>query len=280
MASRFRRARRLLGELRREAAACAQAATDVDSPVRSGHDPLHAAYIAAQNFTSSFAEAVSPFPEFDPYCQVVGPAEEEYLPSHPPLSPLTLSYFTTWAFFDVRFGPDGETIGTCLLDVADLLAMDAFSAETIRRFQQSRMGIYEQGGAEGGRCRLRDLVTGDEFRCHVASGYRGQAGELWYVRLCPPLPGLAAYHLAFTTPYVLLGATKADWTAYLSKSLLGAADTRTALHEFLKFGKAARSRKPDESWNEFIFQAYHHHQADVIFLAGLPDVKGSLPHAH
>jgi hypothetical protein len=282
MASRFRRAKRQLGKLRRQAADCAQLPRDVkgvQALVRSGHDPLHAAYIAAQNSTSFFAEAVSPFPELDPYCQVVGPAEEEYLPSHPPLSPLTLSYFTTWAFFDVRFGSDGETIGTCLLDVADLLAMDAFLAETIRRFQGSRMGIYEQAGTEGGRCRLRELVTGDEFTCHVASGYRAQAGELWYVRLCPPLLDLVDYHVAFTTPYVLLGATKADWTAYLKKSLLGSADTRTALHELMKFGKAARSRKPDESWNEFIFQAYHHHQADVIFLAGLPDVKGSLPQA-
>ena len=122
LASRFRKARRQLGELRRQAAAdFAQVPKDVKGVaalVRSGHDPLHAAYVAAQNFTSFFAEAVSPFPEFDPYCQVVGPAQDEYLPSRPPLSPLTMSYFTTWAFFDVRFGPDGETLGTCLLDVA------------------------------------------------------------------------------------------------------------------------------------------------------------------
>jgi hypothetical protein len=78
---------------------------------------------------------------------------------------------------------------------------------------------------------------------------------------------------------VLIGATKTDWTAYLKKSLLGSADTRKALHESLKFGKAGRCRRPDESWNEFIFEAYHHHQSDVIFLTGLPDVKGSLPHA-
>jgi hypothetical protein len=32
-------------------------------------------------------------------------------------------------------------------------------------------------------------------------------------------------------------------------------------------------------WNEFVFQAYHHHQHDAIFLAGIPDVKGSLPHS-
>jgi hypothetical protein len=284
LASRFRKARRQLGDLRRRAALdFARVPGDVktaEALVRSGHDPLHAAYVAAQNFTSFFAESVSPLPEFDPYRRVVGPAENEYLPGGPPLSPLTLSYFTAWAFFDVRFGPDGETIGTCLLDVADLVEVDPFMAETVRRFQGSRMGVYEHGGAEGGRVRLKELVTGDEFTCQVPSGYRGRPGELWYVRLCPPLPDLAEYHVAFTTPYVLTGATKADWTAYLKKSLLGSADaTREALHEFLKFGKAAHSRKADESWNEFIFQSYRGHQAGAIFLTGLPDVRGSLPHA-
>src|SRR3954452_9210857 len=110
LASRFRKAERQLGALRRQAAAdFAQVPRDVkgvEALVRSGHDPLHAAYVAAQNFTSFFAEAVSQFPEFDLYCQIVGPAQDEYMPSSPPMSPLTTSYFTTWAFFDVRFGPD------------------------------------------------------------------------------------------------------------------------------------------------------------------------------
>src|ERR1044071_9711491 len=96
LASRFRKAKKQFAGLRRQAAVdFAQVPRDVKTVqalVRSGHDPLHAAYVAAQNFTSFFAEAVSPFPEFDPYCQIVGPAEEEYMPSSPPLSPLTMSY--------------------------------------------------------------------------------------------------------------------------------------------------------------------------------------------
>ena len=277
LASSFRKAEKQVGNLRRQVAAdFAQVPKDVKSfeaLVRSGHDPLHAAYIAAQNFTSFFAEAVSQFREFDPYCEIVGNAEKEYMPDAPPLSPLTRSYFTTWAFFDVRFGPDRETIGTCLHDVADLLGMDPFMAETIRRFQDSRMCIYEHCGIEDGRCCLRELVTDQEFRCHNASGYRGKAGELWYVRLCPPILDLADYHVAVTTPYILIGTNKADWTAYLKKNLLGSADTPKALHDFMKFGKEPNA------WSEFIFQAYHHHQSDAIFLAGLPDVKGSRPHA-
>src|SRR3954454_6322857 len=100
LASRFRKARRQLGDLRRQVAAdFSQVPRDVKSVealVRSGHDPLHAAYVAAQNLTSFFAESVSSFPEFGPYCRIVAPAQDEYMPSGPPMSPLTMSYFTTW----------------------------------------------------------------------------------------------------------------------------------------------------------------------------------------
>src|SRR5246500_5377746 len=93
LASRFRKAKRQLGDLRRQAATdfapVPKDVKSIEALIRSGHDPLHAAYIAAQNFTSFFAEAVSPFPEFDPYAKIVGPAEDDYMPDAPPLSPLT-----------------------------------------------------------------------------------------------------------------------------------------------------------------------------------------------
>jgi hypothetical protein len=94
------------------------------------------------------------------------------------------------------------------------------------------------------------------------------------VRLCPPV-GPVDYQFAFSTPYVLMNFGKADWTAYLSKSLIGltAPEKRRRLGEFLKYG-----REPD-FWNEFLFKAYHHHRHDAIFLTGLPNVSGSLRHA-
>ena len=127
---------------------------------------------------------------------------------------------------------------------------------------------------KGGRTLLRELITDDEFECYVPAGYPGQAGELWFVRLCPPVDPVE-YHVAFTTPYILMDFGKADWTAYLSKSLIGltAPEKRRRLHELMKYG-----REPD-FWSEFIFKAYHHHRPDAIFLTGLPDVPGSLPHA-
>jgi hypothetical protein len=241
-----------------------------------GYDPLHAAYIAGQNLLAVFAESVPTFDEFAAYCDIVGAAEDAYMPGGPPLSPLTGSYFTTWALFDVRFGPDQETIGTCLLDVAALVGIDPLTLDTVQHFQVSRMGIYEHVGRIASRVRLRELVTGDVFECHVAAGYLGKEGELWYVRRCPPLRDLFNYHIIFTTPYVLTETNTADWTAYLNKAILetGHTDRRTALYEVLKYGREPRF------WSEFIFLGYHHHQPDAIFLAGLPDVQGSLPHAH
>ena len=244
--------------------------------VEMGFDPVHAAYVAAQNLLSAFAESVSVLDAFGPYYEVAGAAEEEYMPGVPPMSPLTGSYFTTWAFFDCPFGPDNETIGTCLLDVSDILGLDDGMVEIIRRFQESRMGIYAHGGTvDDAKCSLRELVTNREFTCHSTSGYAGEEGQLWYVRLCPPLFGLVNYHVVFTTPYVLTETTETDWTAYLNKSLLEGSDanTNSDLHVLLKFGKSPRH------WHEFVLLAYHHHQPDAIFLAGLPDVKGSLPHA-
>ena len=141
---------------------------------------------------------------------------------------------------------------------------------------QSRMGIYEHRGMKGKHVRLRELITDRELVCHSTSGYRGKTGELWYVRLLPPLePELAAYHIVFTTPYVLIDTTKKDWIDFLKRSMVGikAASEAEAIRRLMKFGPIKNY------WNEFVFCAYHHHQPDAIFLAGLPDLKSTLPHA-
>src|SRR5918998_2647117 len=105
---RLGRGRKLAAELRREAEAIREAlealkrgeATRIAPGVAL--DPLHAVYVAVQNATSVFAERVSGYPEFKPYYQLAAQAEDEYLPDGPPMSPLTKSYFTAWAFFDLQ----------------------------------------------------------------------------------------------------------------------------------------------------------------------------------
>jgi hypothetical protein len=278
LAARLRRAGSQRNALRDEARTIRESGRipgdvrTIEQCVQAGLDPLHAAYVSMQNFTALFCEAVARFDELDPFYRLFVHADDEYTPDAPPISPLTQSYFTTWAFFDLRFGPDSETIGDCLLDTARLLGLHDSMIEITRRFQESRLGIYEHRGTENGRYRLRELMTNKEFLCHVPAGYSGSRGELWFVRLVPPLFGLFDYHVVFTTPYILIDATEEAWIAYLRKSMIGATDLGQALHEFLKYGT-----HPNQ-WNEFIFLAYHHHTPAAIFLAGLPDVRGSLPH--
>lgn len=248
---------------------------DVQPLVDEGYDPLHAVYIAVQNTTSVFAECVSVLPELKAYYKIAAAAEDEYMPQGPPMSPLTRSFFTTWAFFDLRFGGDHETIGTCLLDLSDQLGISPSMAEAIRQFQYSRMGIYEHCGMTGSQIQFEELVTGRKLIGICPSGYTGKPGELWYVRFCPPLADLVDYHVAATTPYILTKATKTDWTAYLNRAMLNleVREEGQRLHELLKYGSWTHH------WNEFVFKAFHHAQHEAIFLAGIPDVKGSLPHA-
>jgi hypothetical protein len=244
----------------------------VERWISEGMDPVHAAYAFVQHISSSFAECVSRLPEMKMYAKIVGAAEDEYLPSGPPMSPLTASFFTTWAFYDLRF--DGtDTIASCQIEANDVIGMNPDQLDALKKMADSRMGIYEQVGPDGPHVLLRELITDAEFVCHCASGYRGKSGERWYVRLLPPLvPDLARYHIVFTTPYILL-ASKDDWLQFLRRALSGPGNERVSLHQLLKHGP-----RPNY-WNEFVLQAYHHHQSDAIFLAGIPDLKATLPHA-
>ncbi len=147
---------------------------DVQSLVAQGHDPLHAVYVAVQNIMSVFAECVSVLPELKSYYKTVSDAEEEYMPAGPPMSPLTRSYFTTWAFFDFRFGGEHETIGTCLTDLGSQLGLDPGMVEAVHQFQESRMGVYEQCDTVGGKVGLRNW---SQARSSPASARRGTEGS-------------------------------------------------------------------------------------------------------
>lgn len=249
---------------------------DVEMLIKDGLNPFHAAYVFIQQLSSHFAEMVSQLPEMKAYAKQAGEAEDEYLPSGPPMSPLTGSYFTCWAFYDLRFGKDGDTIGKCEIDANDIFPMNDDQLDALKKLSDSRMGIYEHVGSANGLVRLRELITGDEFSCLSTSGYQGRSGELWYVRrLPPPLPELEKIHVLFTTPYILIGDSKDDWTQFLKRTLLKVEgdNDRDRLHRLLKFGLNTNY------WNEFVFKAYHHHQSQAIFLAGIPDLKATLPHA-
>jgi hypothetical protein len=248
---------------------------DVRELVDKGYDPLHAVYVSAQNLVSILSEILSELPLFKGYYDKVAYAEDEYLPGGPPMSPLTMSYFTAWAFFDAQFGKDNETLGSCILDVGKELKLSPDMIEVIGQFQDSRMGIYRRCGKDGNNVVLKEIVSDEEFSCNVGSRYSGKKGQLWFVRRLPPVQDSFDYSVIFTTPYVFIGTSIKEWLQYIDRTLpkTGINDNIEALNQFMKYGLETNY------WNEYILLAYHHAQHDAIFLTGIPDIRSSLPHA-
>ncbi|MGA3236552.1 MAG: hypothetical protein ABSG03_09635 [Bryobacteraceae bacterium] len=253
------------------------AADKLQDPVAAREDlaalhPAHAAYVYALNQVSVMSEQLTAMREMEPFVDIVSKAEDLYMPSSPPMSPLTDSYFTCWCFFDACAGAARETIGSAILEVGAAFGMDAELLRLIRLMQKSRMGLYVHKGRESGLAVLEELVTGAVCRAIVPAGYLGRKDELWYVRvLPPPVPG-GSEHVVFITPYIILQPGTRDWLAYFSRTL--SEQARVADYErHMKFG-------PTRSyWNDFIFEAYVNYRMEAIYLTGLPDVPESRPHS-
>ncbi len=253
--------------------------TDYLKDLLSGdHDPCHALYIFAQNAASILGEQISAMREARGYVRIVGAAEDEYMPSGPPISPLTASYFTMWALFDARFGSSRETMGTCILHATREFDFPPWLNDIFGLIQKSRMGFYVHCGMDGELVRLREVGTEETVTCLVPAGYTGCSGQIWFVRLLPPPNTLCQHHIVFITPYVIQSYLEQDFVDYLERELARMELKRTLktgdrLGYLLKYG-------PDiNHWNEYIMCAYSGHQKEAIFLTGIPDVRETLPHA-
>lgn len=234
--------------------------------------PAHAAYVYTQNQVSVMSEQLTALKEMTPFAEMIAKAEDLYMPSAPPMSPLTTSYFTCWAFFDACVGRANETIGTTILEVGAAFGMHTDLLHLIRLMQDSRMGLYIYRGREDDVSILEDLVTGTAYRAIVPVGYKGRENENWYVRLLPPpMPG-GMEHVVFTTPYVVLHPGSADWLAYIGRALPPTASVGD-YERHMKYGPTR------EYWSEYVFEAYVNYRVDAIFLAGVPDIAKSRPHS-
>lgn len=231
--------------------------------------PAHALYVYVQNQVSVLAEQLTALPETAKLADRIESAQDEYMPGGPPMSPLTTSYFTCWAFFDAAVG-QRETLGTCVVAVGKALGMDPGFLALVQVMQDSCMRVYvHEGFNADGTTNLRDLVSGARVPCIVPSGWRGARGEVWLARVLPPLVGAVEVSVVFTTPYVVRGASEQEWAAYLDRTLGAAKGDANKTTAALKYGI---------DWSEYIFAGYAGHVTAAIFLEGLPDMPASLPH--
>ena len=248
-------------------------------------DPVHAVYTYAQNKLSVFIEQLAQLPALAQLTNAYADAENEYMPSGPPMSPLTNSYFTCWGFFDLCAGVKRESFASVTIDLCRFLGVDAGLLAVFEKMQNSHMGIYVHEGSSDDYIFLRELITNREIRTIVPSGYRGTQGEIWFARVMPPPleGGQFSYSIVLTTPYVMgevqdnlhfLRRSETAWLEYFERNLKKTRhEDAVSAYEFLmKYGLDRNY------WNEYIFFAYVNHQQDMIMLAGFPDTPASLPH--
>lgn len=199
--------------------------------------------------------------------------EEEYTPTGPPMSPLTRSYFQYFALCDLPITSKPETMASCFCEYVDAIDSGGTEMEIVHQclaaIRDSRMGVFLQTGTEP--LTLRELGSQEDLRIHSTTGYLGEAGQLWFVRLLPPVRGRD--HVVVTTPYRLFNASVQDWSSALARELLAYQRQGLKLEGLLKYGT------PTLSWPEFIFQGYFGHRNDVISITGLPHVVESRPHS-
>ena len=250
-------------------------------------DPVHGLYIYGQNQLSVIIEQLCELPMLEKLADAYAQAEEEYMPSGPPMSPLTASYFTSWGAFDLcSGGAQIETFGTIGIDLCKFLSVDEGLITLFEKMQASRMGVFKHEGTSGNHVLLRELITNREIKAFSASGYLGHPYEIWFARvLPPPFDGQQFdYSIVFTTPYVLgkIGSreefipyVETDWLDYFERNLSKTKidENELAYEHLMKYGLSRNY------WNEYVFLSYRNHQHDMILLEGFPDIPSSLPHS-
>lgn len=236
--------------------------------------PSFAAYTNVTNWALALVEAIQEMPELRRFMDRIQKAEDEYMPSGPPMSPLTKSFFWSWALWDLTVGVKRETLGSIVLAVARSQGKDPLFVGVLKSLVESSLGLHVHVGITNGRIQLRELVTSELRTCICPSGYDGVPGELWLARV---LPASVAFgeHVVLTTPYVVVNPGVNVWREYLDRTLpkIGVRDNVEAYRHLMKRGLH------DRYWSEYVFEAYASHRTEAIFLMGLPDVPESRPHS-
>lgn len=258
----------------RAAAATLQETVPKDDALAALH-PAHAAYMSVVNQVSVLAEILTSLPALHRIVDLIGRSEEEYMPSWPPMSPISSSHFTSWALFDAAVGIERETLGTILLDLAPDLPLTPGFIDLLRHLTRSRLGLYVHEGGEHESIVLRELPTGIRKRTIATNEHVGRAGELWLARVLPPPHPSLGEHVSLISPYVIESPGEAAWLGFFERNVpkVRARDATQAFELLMKYGLG------QNYWNEYIFEGYAGHDDQAIWLRGLPDVAESRPHS-
>ncbi|MBN2524749.1 MAG: hypothetical protein JXR76_00050 [Deltaproteobacteria bacterium] len=236
----------------------------------------HAIYMYVQNQISVIAEQILMLPKMSWFYDILTKAENEYTPTGPPMSPLTGTFYFCWSMFDLCKGASTETVASVAAAIYESIAPDPDMLRIMRIFHTSRMGLYEHMGVSGDTIKFRELFLDTELTARCPSGYNGRKGEIWYARILPPpYPEKDDAHVVFTTPYVVLDASAAEWETCISSEIHRTQGAGRCVNydTYMKYGPGFLY------WPEYVFEAYLNHTPEMILLKGLPNQPQSRPHS-
>ena len=264
-----------------EAEAMALGMPDPEETLEDGADPQFILYSTVQNQLLMLAAMLEQSGIVDEYQEIFESASDTYMPGFPPMSPVSDSFFYSWALCDLEFGFDRDNIGRIAADMMVEMGMPHEVWDLCGKLLTSRMGIYETINIDGDLIVVRELVTGHELLVDAPTGYLGEEGELRFVRLGPPAIPDVEHFTELTTPYILEDRSASDWTRYLKSVMPDSVVSYDGSPSTLIEDRLAAVFKKDLGplpWMEFLFQGYCGYEDDVIYLTGIPDDPASLPH--
>ncbi len=150
---------------------------------RHGYEVQHAIYVQTQNTLSLLIEILAELPEFQKHARTIDKAMDDYMPSWPPMSPISTSYFFGYMAFDIQVGIDNESLAGCISELHSTLAIDQSMYHVISLMNQSRTGIYKVIENIKEKVILEEIFTKKQYLCSRSNQYIPSSGELWLVRL-------------------------------------------------------------------------------------------------
>ncbi len=205
--------------------------------------------------------------------------QDEYMPSGPPMSPITKTFFSSWMALDALIN-EKFTLGLLFSRYIQEKKVMGYAAKAMDNLNDSFVSLYQVVGGDLKKTILWDIVEKREIEASIpiydysVATYSPAIGEVWYARILPPLNEEQFVHTVLGTPLIFRHTTRDDWEGYLSRRIAGKDQSTEGLKKHFKHGDTFGS------WLEFVLQTYVNHTREVIFAQGLPDINESRTYGH
>ncbi|HEV2394761.1 MAG TPA: hypothetical protein VG146_20610 [Verrucomicrobiae bacterium] len=110
---------------------------------RKPGDPSFHAYAAALNMANDFASQVLVILDLVPFNNQLADLQDKYMPSYPPMSPVTSAFFAGWMVLDAQDGYSGATLGELFVHYIQHAGEYEYVQKAMAALNDSYCSFYE-----------------------------------------------------------------------------------------------------------------------------------------